>query len=123
MSKIGHWFGQNRLAPVDSGVRAAAAWKRIQDKPAEIVIRRGSSDLDAQTVRIEFSTFQRTIQGAGEASEVELVVFGVRDHPDTFVLDTDMATDDRFRYKGENYEIYDVINLPGEVQAMAKRLT
>lgn len=123
MSRIGKWLPQNRLSPVDATVRAAAAWKRIQDKPTSITLKRGSSNLSAQTVRIEYSSFQRTVQGAGEVSELELILFGVVGHPDAAVVDTDVKVDDRFRYEGNNYEISDVIHVPGEVQATAKRLS
>lgn len=126
MSNPANWRTGDRRISVTT-VRAVAAWKRIQDRPGSIVLTRGSSDLSAQTVRLEFANAQGSIpmpQGpAGTAHVRRLTVIGVKDHPDAQIADTDIQTGDRFRLDGENYRVTDVAEYPGEVQAQTERAT
>ena len=105
-----------------SAQRAVAAWGRIQDNASSITIMRGSSNLSAQTVRVELVREGQDQPGmAGEAGMWRAMVFGVRDHPTE--TDTDIQKGDRFVYGGSEYRVIAVAQWPGEVQATAERVT
>jgi hypothetical protein len=105
-----------------SAQRAVAAWERIQDNASSITILRGSTNLSAQTVRVELVREGQDRPGeAGQAGVWRVMVFGVRDHPTE--TDTDIAKGDRFIYGGSEYRVIAVSALPGEVQATAERVT
>lgn len=101
------------------GDRAADAWRRIQDKSTSITLKRGTTVLDAQTVRIEFSS------GASEQSGptttpgfLNVTIFGVKNHPT--VSDTDIQRGDRVVLGNTEYEVVGVIASIGEVQAFCE---
>lgn len=101
------------------GDRAADAWRRIQDKPTSIVLKRGTTLLDAQTVRIEFSSGANE-QPAPTATPgfLNVTIFGVKDHPT--VSDTDIQRGDRVVLENTEYEVVGVIASIGEVQAFCE---
>ncbi len=106
--------------------RAADVWRRIQDQPSVISIRRAGEALDPQTVRIEFSDQARedldVRRGLNVTPGVQrAVVFGVRDHPT--VADTDIQRADRFVIGATEYEVIGVIAAAGEVQAVCEART
>ena len=107
----------------DTGARRAVdAWERIQDNASSITVLRGSTNLSAQTVRVELVREGQDRTGAsGQAGVWRVVVFGVRDHPTQ--TDTDIQKGDRFVYGGSEYRVIAVSVLPGEVQATAERVT
>jgi hypothetical protein len=123
MPDFDNYLGQTALGGIDIGTRAVRAWLRIQDKPTSITVARGDADLDAQTVRLEWQSAREAQGGAGEAGIRQLVIFGVQDHPDGDVVDTDLARGDRFRHDGANFNVVDVVTYPGEIQAFAERIT
>jgi hypothetical protein len=104
-------------------VRAIMAWQRIQDRATVITVYRNGAAQTAQSVRIEYSSVANDRRAAGEASVRESVIFGVMDHPNVAVPDTNLLKGDRFTVGSEQYEIKDVIVLPGEVQARAERIS
>lgn len=127
MPSIAGWLGSSdiRDAINDEGMRAVAAWGRINDRPSSITLYRDRVVLPtgAQTVRLEYSEATTSAQKEGKAgmpSERQLIVFGVRDHPT--VSNTDIERGDRFKHGGDWYSVVDVIRLPGEVQAYTERL-
>ena len=123
MPSISGWIGTFRIDPIDEGTRAAAAWNRIQDRPTSITLYRSGSALAAQTVRLEYSEASTSSerQGvAGQPSERQLIIFGVRNH--ATVAKTDIERGDLLKFEEANYKIIDVINLPGEIQAYTERL-
>lgn len=104
-------------------VRAVLAWQRISDKPTSITVYRAGVPQTAQTVRVEF---RRQVgdyirRDAGEASVHDVILFGVADHPSED--DTDLAKGDRFTLSDGQYQVMDVIEVPGEVQATAERIS
>jgi len=108
--------------------QAVDVYRLIQDDPTSIVlIRDKSTTLAAQTVRIEWANTQGNIQmpqgPAGTAHIRRLVIFGVKDHPDSTIADTDIQVGDRFRLNDENYRVTNVAEYPGGVQASAERAT
>lgn len=110
---------------IAAGPRAAAAWARIQDKPTSITIKRGSTTLAAQTVRVEFSSTVREVQGStGISSKRDAIIFGIRDHDS--LPDTDIQRGDQFAIKDDegtvlgHYRVVDVILTIGEKQARAE---
>lgn len=129
MPDFDSWVGTNVTEVLNAEGRAALAWRRIQDRPSEIVLsREGVGDLDAQIVRIESdnTVTDQTSPGVNTITAVQKVtVFGVRDHADPFVPDTDIERSDRFRINGVRYEVMSIMTPPGEVQAIceARRTT
>ena len=114
-----NWYSSS-ITPVAAELRALMAWERIQDRPTSVTLDRGGVAQAAQTVRLEYSS-PHTVQGeVGKAGEYDLVVFGVKDHPT--VTDTNIKRGDRFAVGKLVYEVLTVANVPGEVQAWAKRL-
>lgn len=98
------------------GDRAADAWRRIQDKATSIVLKRGTSLLSAQTVRIEFSNHSNVERGeTSTPGLIDVTIFGVKDHPT--VSDTDIQRGDRVVLENTEYEVVGVIATIGEVQA------
>lgn len=85
----------------------------------------GSTTLAAQTVRIEPAvTGGNEMTGAGgRFTGRPVTIFGVRDHPDDAVADTDIAKGYRFTHEGSDYRVKDVSLYPGEIQAFAERQT
>lgn len=119
-----NWRIDSRMTVGDVADRAVSAWLRIQDRPTSISIMRGSDDLEAQTVRIEYSTQAGEASGrAGVSAVRDVTIFGVADHPDASVEDTDIQKADRIVLSGSEYRVVDVVAYPGEVQAFAERVT
>lgn len=101
---------------IGAGARAAAAWARICEKPTSITIKRASTTLDAQTVRVEFSSSVRDVQGkSGMSSQRDVIVFGIRNHD--VLDDTDIQRGDLFALDSGRYRVVDLILTLGEVQA------
>jgi hypothetical protein len=102
--------------------RAVTAWARVQDKPASIVVLRGAAERPAQTVRIETETNDRSATGPGGTTyQIDAVVYGVKDHPDEEVLDTDLQPGDQFALGGRQYEVIAAaVETPGHVQVYCR---
>lgn len=98
---------------------AQNAWTAIQDKPCEIVILRGNENLDAQTVRVEYSSgaskFRAPVTTPGRQG---VTVFGIRDHAS--LEDTDIKSKDRFLFDGKMFEVIQTYNTIGEIQAVCE---
>ncbi len=114
-----------RTSPINAAVRAVRAWARIGDRPISVTVYRNRVAQAAQTVRLEYDSMRgiREIQMAGEVNKHRVILFGVLDHPDPDVDDTDLQKGDRFTLADGDYEIKSVIRLPGEVQATAERIS
>lgn len=104
--------------------RSHGTVRRIMDKPTDIVVKRGSSFLASQTVRIEgkAGTSQEGSRLSGnQTTYTRLVtVFGIRDHPT--IPDLNIAAGDRFGTPEGNFVVLGVTFHAGEVQATAERL-
>lgn len=100
--------------------RAAAAWRRIQDKPTSVTFRQpDGTDLAAQTVRLEYDdSVSESESPAGQGAVRKLVIFGIRNH--ATLADTDVAEGYRFNYLDDAYRVVDVIYTIGEVQAICE---
>jgi hypothetical protein len=120
MPSISAWLG-NPMTIEKSRGRAAAAWKRIQDKPTTVVFNRDGDDLDEQIVRVEFNSGGSDGHGpTATTSQQGLVLYGVKDHESDDVPDTDMQRADRFWMDDKEFEITVVVNTFGEVQGFAE---
>jgi hypothetical protein len=120
MPDLEAWLANDVVRP---GVRAGMAWRRINDRPTSITIRRAGEMLDAQTVRIEWSGYAREDEDADVAVDAmpgvgRLTVFGVRGHPT--VPDTDIQRGDRFVVGAADVEVIALMLPPGEVQAVCE---
>lgn len=114
------WGGVS--SAIDTGERAVRAWNRIQRDPISIQVRRNNTLLDAQTVRVGIASAGPEIQAqAGMTVGVQTItVYGVKDHPDTDIADTDLKRGDRFFYNGKLYEVTGIVEPRGEVQAFGE---
>lgn len=120
MVNFNAWMAGNNFpyTSITSG-RAVDAWRRISDKPTSITVKRGTSLLSAQTVRIEYdSGVQEVETPAGEKSVQKLIVFGVKDHP--AVTNTDLQRGDRFVLNNLEFEVMAIVYQTGEIQAQAE---
>lgn len=129
MPNINNW-----LTPTDGsgqGIteadRALDAWRRINDNPAmvhSIVIRRNGVKQAAQTVRVEFGTGSERGSTDDNATlyQISGTLFGVRNHPDASVPDTDILPDDEFGIDGVRYRVRTVLPYAGDVQATFYRV-
>lgn len=129
MPNINNW-----LTPTDGsgqGIteadRALDAWRRINDNPAmvhSIVLRRNGVKKAGQTVRVEFGTGSERSDTDENATLYRITgtLFGVRNHPDDAVLDTDILPDDEFGIGGVRYRVRTVLLFAGEVQATFYRV-
>lgn len=119
---IGTWLSSGGGEPAaQEATRAALAWRRIQDKPTEVVFIRppgGRNEfVDPQTVRIESdSTASSTVAPSGKNAKRRFVVFGIRNH--ATLTDTDMEEGYRFVYEDEELRCESVIVTLGEVQGL-----
>ena len=88
--------------------RATSIGDLIALKPTSITIRRGSSTLSAQTVRLETLASQRMVVGEGGVThQIDGLVQGYRAHP--VQSDTDIQTGDRFVADGTAFEVVSVM--------------
>lgn len=100
------------IAAFTADDRPTAIGDLIALKPTSITVRRGSSTLSAQTVRLETLASQRAVVGEGGVTFMcDAHLLGYRDHPT--VADTDIQPGDRFRADEIDYEV--VIRLPAHV--------
>lgn len=119
------------VTAISEAERAKRTWIRILRKPAGITLTRlapladdgdlpdePTITLSPQTVRVVKDNRPREVRGeAGEGTQLHCIVYGVRDHPDPLVADTDIERGDTFELDGDHY-IVDYINLvPGGKQA------
>lgn len=110
----------------DEQARAVEAWARIGEQATTITIRRGTTTLDPQPVRVELGDSAREDldlrRGLNVVPGVQrAVVFGVRHHPT--IADTDVQRSDRFVVDATEFEVIAVIHAPGEVQALCEART
>jgi hypothetical protein len=112
-------------SPMSESLYAVRAWRLIQRKPVSITIKRGKTTvLAAQTVRVEFSNFERTAEGASGAVSIkrDIIVFGVKGHPNEAIPDTNIKKSDLFEYEDESgaiqsMKVLDVVKVKGGIQA------
>lgn len=118
------------VAPIDDAQRAERIWIKILRKPSQIAFTRlapitdddlpaePTITLPAQTARVNRDNRPRDLRGdTGEGTQLHCVVYGVRDHPDPLVSDTDIERGDTFVLDGDHY-IVDYVNLvPGGKQS------
>jgi hypothetical protein len=111
-------------SPIDASHRAALAWRRISDKPTSITLKRGTTTVSAQTVRVEYDESLKTVEGVSASPALRgVVVFGVRDHPDSSIADTNIRAKDRFVLGSVEYQVRDVVTTLGEVQAHCEAIS
>lgn len=107
---------------IDEEPRAVRAWNHINDKPTSVAFRKpDGTTLDAQTVRLESDNSASESEAVSGAAPVrKLVIFGVANHPDSGVADTDIGEGYRFVHQNDAYRVVDVIETLGEVQGIAE---
>lgn len=121
MPDFGTWRNTHKQA-INAARRAQYAWGRILRDPVDIQLTRDrAANPPLQTVRISADNTSNEVNGAaGVSSTRSVIIFGVRDHPDSDIPDTDIQRGDKFRLDGVHYRVVDVVRPPGEVQARAE---
>jgi hypothetical protein len=117
MPDIFKWIG-------DSGAMQAAEfaqsmWSLIQRRPETIIVQRNGVNLDPQIVRVEYSNTVRESNDRNSASNVrtrDVMLYGVVDHPDPAVVDTDIRTGDLFSLNSRLFRVTDVYRNPGQIE-------
>ena len=117
------WRG-SRTTSISAADRAVSLWGIIQRDPTSLVIERGGTELDPQDVRIEVDNTvpSDTALPTQKLTTVKCVVYGVKDHPATDVVDTDIEVRDRFWLNDMQFEVRNVLLLPGQIQARCEAL-
>lgn len=113
------WFSVLDAIPA----RAADAWKRINDKPAQIVLLRKGIAQPVQTVRVEYDRGTgggAEVGDAGKSARRGVIVFGIRGH--ATLPDTDIQRGDQFAHDGAQFKVIDVVHTLGEIQASCEAL-
>ena len=124
MVSLSAWLGDaGNLAATPTATeeqRAAAAWRRINDKPSSVAFRTPSgTTLSAQTVRIEpDSSAGMATSEAGAGQVRKAVVFGVLNH----ATQSDTVMDDGYRFvlDGDEYRCVGILKTLGEIQGYFK---
>ena len=118
------WLGTvpTYLKP-QANIRAAAAWKRIQDKPETVAVWRNDDFDHNETVRLEWDNATNTMANTENAvtAITRVIVFGIRNH--ATLPNTDIVEGDEVYLGGEAYQVKDVLLTIGELQARCVRLT
>lgn len=101
---------------------AAIHWIRIQDKPTTVmVIRNGAPLASTQVVRLEPYSIAREDTDEHQTSGVQrAILFGIKDHPDPLILDTDVKFRDRIIDNDMEWEVISIIPAYGEIQAVCE---
>ena len=105
--------------------RAAAEYRKIQDKPSTVAVWRGGSFHHSETVRVEWGNSTNTLPQSTSPNTVtaitEVVVFGINGHET--LTNTDIVEGDEIALSGETYQVKDVLITLGELQARCVRIT
>ena len=98
--------------------RAIIQWARINDKPTELILRRGDTMLSPQIVRVELDSRLPTFatDDSGVSTSTRVTLFGVRGHPE--IDDFDVQIWDTFIMENIEYTVMNVNKLIiGQIQA------
>lgn len=121
------------VTPIDNALRAERVWIKIQRKPASIAFTKpkvvtktgttAATALAAQTVRVVADNRATPVEGvAGAAPQRHVVIYGVRDHPDPLIQNSDIQEGYEAMIDGKHYRVVDVLKVPGGIQALARVL-
>ncbi len=120
------------MEAINDAARAERVWIKIQRKPSSVIFTKPqvtlpngtvtpATALAAQTVRVAPDNRATPVEGvAGAAPTRADIIFGVRDHPDATVIDTDIAVGYTARINSKEYRVTDVLLVPGGIQALAR---
>lgn len=99
-------------------LRAALAWRRINDKSSSIAFRTPTgTTLAAQTLRVESDNrASMSESAAGAAPTRKVIVFGIRNH--ATLADSDIKEGYRCVISNDEYRCVDVIDTLGERQGV-----
>lgn len=119
MSDLGFdaWMSSSQSSMSESRF-AVRAWRLIQRNPTSITIRRAGAFLDDQLVRVEKSNTAREMPNENAVTVArDVIIFGVKGHPDDAVADTDIQNGDEFGLNDKSYTVNDVVDVVGGIQA------
>lgn len=100
--------------------RASDTAARIAERPVDIVVIRGGTKLDAQTVRVEPLGWPGQQRGENATvANTAVLVTGYKDHP--VMADTDLRRGDRFMVDGQMVTVTAIlVMVPGRLLAIAE---
>ena len=118
MGSFSVWIGDggSRFLGLEP-LRAALAWRRINDKKTSIQFRTPANvTLDAQAVRVEYDSGAGTATSeAGAGAVRKAVIFGIKGH--ATLPDTDIKEGYRCVLGGAEYRCVGTLLTIGELQA------
>lgn len=118
---INNWYGTS--GAISAANRAERIWNLILRDPTSLVVDRDGVDLPAQTVKLTRDNDAKWVGGdsaVGKSASREVQIFGITGH--SCEDDTDLETGDRFAVGKIRYEIRDVFDVPGGIQARAQQM-
>src|SRR5258706_5739029 len=104
MADASAWVGLGTSTPTSD--RADDALRRINEKPSSITLKRGTTTLAAQPMRLEYTNQQGNTEakgGAGMSSKQQAMLFGIQGHASE--PDTNIQRDDRFIEDGVQFRV------------------
>ena len=118
------------MAAISDAARAQRVWRKIQRKPSSVVFTRPQvtlktgvtpeATLAAQTVRVVADNRASLDAGAaGATPRRAVIIYGVKGHPDSAVVNTDIAEGYMATIDGKRYRVTQVWAVPGGIQAQA----
>lgn len=123
------------MAAISDANRAQRTWAKIQRKPSSVVFTKprtvdgvtgavtAATPLAAQTVRVVADNRASLMEAAAGATPTRTVmIFGVKDHPDASVLDTNIAVGYEASIDNQKYRVTQIWLVPGGVQAQARMI-
>lgn len=103
---------------ITSVSRASRMWALIQRNSTSITIKRGTTTLSAQVVKVVIENSGND-ERVGESRSVsglqDAIVYGVRDHAS--VADTDIEIGDMFVVNGDVHRVIGTTLIPGGIEA------
>lgn len=103
--------------PIPRSDIAVMAWQRLLDRPTNVYLKRGTTNLPVQKVRIDLDdTSTERLGPTSNLAKLTGVLFGIMDHPT--IPNTNIQRGDTFTYYNVKYEVLGLIYTPGEIQAI-----
>ena len=120
------------MEAISDAARAERIWIKILRHPSSVVFTKPqvtlangtvtpATALAAQSVRVVADNRATPVEGvAGAAPTRAVIIYGVRDHPDAAVINSDIAVGYTTRINNQEYRVTQTWRVPGGIQAQAR---